>query len=222
MTTALALGALSRGALFPEPGPAHDWLRHELDGAEYRPSLVERFWHAVQDVFDRVRDATVGAGGFDPVVAVVVLVLLVVLAAFVLSRLRANPSAAGADRAVFGGSRMSAADHRALAAGALDRADWGSAIVESTRALAAGLFERGLVIEDTGATADEIAARAAQVFPAFRERLQRAALVFDETMYGDRTADAARAREVLDLEQQLRSAAPDNGSRRSPVAAVPR
>ena len=50
---------MTPAALHPGPGPAHDWLRHELDGAEYRPSLVERFWHAVQDLFDRVRDATV-------------------------------------------------------------------------------------------------------------------------------------------------------------------
>jgi hypothetical protein len=209
-------------ALFPQPGPAHDWLRHELDGSEYRPSLVERFWHAVQDLFDRVRDATVGGGGFHPLVAGVALVLLVLLGAFVLSRLRANPLAGGEDRSVFAGSRMSAADHRALAAQALDGEDWGTAVVESTRALAAGLFERGLVVEDTGATADEIAARAGQVFPQTRERLARAALVFDETMYGDRAADRGRAHEVTDLEQELRSAAPTGAGDHGPVVAVPR
>ena len=161
----------SVAALFPDPDPARAWLRRELDRPEYRPSLVARFWHAVQDLFDRVRDATVAGGGFNPVVALVVLGLLVCLAALVLSRLRANPAAPGGDRAVFTASRMSAADHRALADQALDREDWDMAVVESTRALASGLFERGLVVEETGATADEIAARAVGVFPAARERL---------------------------------------------------
>ena len=208
--------------LTPGPGTAREWLRDELSKREYQPSLTERFWQWVQDLFDRVRDATAAVGGFDPVLAVLLLVALVALAAFVLSRLRPNPAAPTGDRAVFAAARLAASDHRELAQDALDRGDWDSAVVESTRALAASLFERDLVPEDQGATAHEISAGAAHVFPSARERLDRAALAFDETMYGDRRADEPRAREVADLELELRTTAPAPHHRGASAPAVPR
>ena len=146
----------------------------------------------MQDLFDTVRDASVGAGGFNPFVALVLLALVVALAAFVLSRLRANPAGGAPAGAVFTAQRMSAADHRALAERALARGDWDTTVVESMRALAAGLFERGLVVEETGATAHEISATAAQSFPAARDRLDLAAASFDETRYGGRPAGGTR------------------------------
>ncbi len=160
-------------ALSPGPGTARDWLRDELSRREYQPTLSERFWHWVQDLFDRVLDASVGAGAFNPFVALVVLALVTALAAFVLSRLRANPAGEAPAGALFTSERMSAADHRALAERAVARGDWDTTVVESMRALAAGLFERGLVVEETGATAHEISATAAQSFPAERDRLER-------------------------------------------------
>ena len=208
--------------LTPGPGTAREWLREELSKREYQPSLSERFWQWVQDLFDKVRDATVAAGGFDPVLALAVLVVLVALAAFVLSRLRANPTAPPGERPVFAAAPLSAADHRELARVALERGDWDAAVVESTRALAANLFERGLVAEDAGATAHEISARAGLVFPSARDGLEGAALAFDETRYGDRRADEASAREVAALEQALRTATPAPRPGRGPVPAVPR
>jgi Domain of unknown function (DUF4129) len=218
--TSPALAALD--ALFPGPGTARDWMREELSGREYRPSLSERFWHWVQDLFDRVRDASVGAGGFNPVVALIILALVIALAALVLSRLRANPAGETTAGALFTEARMSAADHRALAQRALTRGDWDTTLVESMRALAAGLFERGLVVEETGATAHEISATAGQSFPAEQDRLERAAVSFDETRYGERPATEPGAREVLALEEELRSASSSRGAFTGPVAAVPR
>ncbi len=176
----------------------------------------------MQDLLDGVRDATVAAGGFNPFIAFGVLLVLVALAAFVLSRLQRNPAAQARGDAVFTEARRSAADHRGLARTAFDGGDWDTAVVESTRALAAELFERGLVAEEVGATADEIAARAALVFPDAGDRLVRAALVFDETRYGDRHADEARARELAALDEELRAATPQAGGPRRPVPAVPR
>jgi hypothetical protein len=215
-----ALAALD--ALFPGTGTARDWMREELSGREYRPSLSERFWHWVQDLFDRVRDASVGAGGFNPVVALIILALVIALAALVLSRLRANPAGETTAGALFTEARMSAADHRVLAQRALARGDWDTTVVESMRALAAGLFERGLVVEETGATAHEISATAGQSFPAERDRLERAAVSFDETRYGERPATEPGAREILALEEELRSASSSRGAFTGPVAAVPR
>jgi Domain of unknown function (DUF4129) len=209
-------------ALVPGPGTAREWLREELSRREYQPSLSERFWHWVQDLFGRLHDATLGAGGFNPVVALVLLALLMALVAFVLSRLRANPGGDASAGAVFTETRMSASDHRAQAQGALARGDWGTAVVETMRALAAGLFERGLVVEERGATAHEIVATAARSFPAQRDRLERAAVSFDETRYGDRPAEEAAAREIVALEEELRSTHSQRGQDTSPVAAVPR
>ena len=209
-------------ALVPGPGTARDWLREELSRREYQPTLSERFWHWVQDLFDRVRDATVGAGGFDPVVALVLLALVTALAAFVLSRLRANPGGEAPAGAVFTEKRLSAADHRGLAQGALSRGDWDTTVVEAMRALASGLFERGLVVEESGATAHEISATAAESFPTERDRLERAALTFDETRYGEQAARESGAREILALEEDLRSAPPRPAASAGPVAAVPR
>jgi hypothetical protein len=218
--TAPSLAALD--ALFPGPGTARDWMREELSGREYQPSLSERFWHWVQDLFDHVYDASVGAGGFSPVVALVILALVIALAAFVLSRLGRNPGGQTTAGPLFTEARSSAADHRALAHRALARGDWDTTVVESMRALAAGLFERGLVVEETGATAHEISATAAQSFPAERDRLERAAVSFDETRYGERPATEPGAREILALEEVLRSAPSGRGNFTGPVAAVPR
>jgi hypothetical protein len=209
-------------ALSPGPGTARDWLRDELSRREYQPTLSERFWHWVQDLFDRVHDASVGAGAFNPFVALVVLALVTALAVFVLSRLRANPAGEAPAGALFTTERMSAAGHRALAERAVARGDWDTTVVESMRALAAGLFERGLVVEETGATAHEISATAAQSFPAERDRLHRAAVSFDETRYGGRPAGQPVAREILTLEEELRSTPARRGATAGPVAAVPR
>ena len=209
-------------SLSPGPGTARDWLRDELSRREYQPSLSERFWHWVQDLFGKVLDASVGAGAFNPFVALVILALVTALAAFVLSRLRANPAGEAPVGPVFTTERMSAADHRALAERAVARGDWDTTVVESMRALAAGLFERGLVVEETGATAHEISATAAQSFPAERERLERAAASFDETRYGGRLAGEPDAREILALEERLGTTPARRGARAGPVAAVPR
>ena len=219
---AVVVRAASGDALLPAPGPARAWLRQELSGPEYHRSLIERISQTVQDFFDRIREATLGAGGFHPVAATVVLVVLVVLGAVVLSRLRANPAVPSSERALFPERRLTAADHRALARRALESGDWDTAVVESTRALASSLVERDLVLEDPGVTADEITARAAQLFPHAGDRLRRLALVFDETMYGGRRADERRAHEVAALEHELQGATPARNGGRGVVTAVPR
>lgn len=209
-------------ALTPGPGTARDWLREELARRDYQPSLVERFRTAVGDLLDRLSRAASSINGFSPLVAVLVGLVLVAGAVFLLSRLRANPGGGSETRSVFARTRLSAAEHRATALRALDAGDWDEAVVEATRALAAGLFERGLVGEEPGATAHELLGAATRSFPAYADRLEQAAAVFDETRYGDRPADEPRARSVIDLDEQVRAADPRTGVRTGPVAAVPR
>jgi hypothetical protein len=95
-------------------------------------------------------------------------------------------------------------------------------VIESVRALASGLVERDLMAEQSGVTVHEISRRAADLFPSHRSRLETMSAVFDETRYGDRAADEAHARDVVELEAELRSRNPDGASARGPAVVVPR
>lgn len=216
----IALGAAPT-ALFPDPGTAREWLGRELSRPEYQESLADRFarW------FDRILNAAGevgGAGGLNPVVALVLLALLVGGIALVLSRLRANPTSGAAGSAVFSEARLTAEEHRRRAHTALSRQGWGEAVIEAVRALAADLVERGLVPEQSGVTVHELSDRATALFPAHAQRLEATARVFDETRYGDRTADGHQAREAVQLEEELSGRSPETGGPRTPVSAVPR
>ena len=208
--------------VFPEPGPARDWVRDELAQPEYRESLLERVSRWFEDLFDDVESATVAAGGLDPMVAVVLLALVLGALALALSRLRANPAPSAADEAVFAETRQTAEEHRRRARTALDRRQWDEAVVEAVRALASTLFERGLMPEQPGVTVDEITGHASRLFPASRSRLEDVAVVFDETRYGEHPADEARAVAAADLEVELSTAHPATGAAPSPAPAVPR
>lgn len=208
------------GALFPDPGTAHDWLREELSRPEYQESLVERFNRWFNHLLDSILSST--GAGLNPVVALVALALLAAGVAFALSRLRANPTSGAQDAAVFSEARQSAEEHRRRAHAALDQEQWGEAVVEGVRALAAGLLERGLMPEQQGVTVHEISERAGALYPGSEARLEAMSLVFDETRYGDRPADEHRARAVVDLELDLGTRSPERASVSGPVSAVPR
>jgi hypothetical protein len=211
---------VATGALFPDPDTAHDWLRRELSRAEYRESLSERFSRWFNNLIDDLAAATQGHG-LSPVAALVLLALLAGGIALVLSRLRANPAPAGASAAVFSEARQTADEHRRRADAALQREEWGEAVVEAVRALAAGLVERGLMPEQSGVTVHEISERAGELFPREVQGLEAMSLVFDETRYGDRPPDEGRAREVVELERELGTRTPESGARGTTIA-VPR
>ena len=210
------------GALFPDPGTGRDWLREELSRPEYQEGLLERVSRWFRSLLDGVQEAAASSGGFSPLVGIVLLVVLVAVGAFLLSRLGANPSRAEADGQVFTETRLDAQEHRRRATAALERSDWDEAVVESVRALAAGLFERGLVQENDQVTVHEVTEGAAALFPNLRERLAEVGEVFDATRYGDRAADEAPARAAAALEAEVARSTPGTTTGQGPVAAVPR
>lgn len=207
-------------ALFPDPGTGRQWLREELSRPKYRESLVDRFNRWFDELVAGLQD--VGNVGLDPVLALVLLVLLGAAAAFLLSRLRANPVSAERSAAVFAEARLSAAEHRRLAGSALGDGRWDEAVVEAVRALASGLFERGLVEEHTDVTVQELIAGTSRFFPQHRERLTRVGRTFDATRYGGRAAHEAEARDAVALELELSTRPPEDDPSRGPVVAVPR
>jgi hypothetical protein len=76
--------------------------------------------------------------------------------------------------------------------------------------------------EQSGVTVHEIGWRAAELFPAHQRRLETMTAVFDETRYGERAADEARAREVVALEAELGALGPEGSGARGPALVVPR
>ncbi len=209
-------------ALSPDPDQARRWLEDELSRRDYQESLLERFGRWFDDLMDTIRDATGQVGLMNPVLATVLLVVLAGLLAFALSRLRRSVAVTGQASTVFSEKRQSAEDHRRSAHDALEQSRWDDAVVESVRALASGLVERGLLPEQADLTVHELTERAAQLYPSLAARLRSTGVAFDETRYGDRPADEVRAREAVALDLETSRRAPEESGIRGPVSAVPR
>jgi Domain of unknown function (DUF4129) len=216
------LHSATPGSLFPDPGSAREWLRDELARPAYQEPLLERFARWFNELVDSARDAAGQSDGLSRLVALVLLALLVVGVAAALSRLRANPAQPRSGTALFSEAPETAEEHRRRADAALRDEQWDAAVIESVRALASGLVERDLMAEQSGVTAHELTGRAAELFPRHRSRLETMSTVFDETRYGDRAADEASAREVVELEAELGSGIPEGAGARGPAIVVPR
>jgi len=207
-------------SLRPEPGPARAWLERELSHAEYhQESLTDRLLRLFGRLLDWVTTRASGAGGLSFSVAVVVAVVALAVALAVLPRLRRTPLAES-DRSPLSVGPTTATEHRARAEAALADGDPARAVVEAMRALARRMVDRGVLDDLPGSTAHEIAASLGSAFPERRERLARAADSFDAVQYGDGSALPEEARELLDLEADLRRARPTLGA--TPAGAVPR
>ena len=220
----LPLTVAVRGALHPDPDQARTWLERELTRPEYQPGLAERFWSWVGHVWDRLTWLAGGASDLSTATAVVLLVLLLALVAVAATRLRREP-AARRDAAVLLEARETSPDeHRTRAFAALQEGRYDDALVEAFRALASRSLRRGLVDERPALTAHELAADLTAAFPDRAPDLVEAAALFDRVFYGHQQATSDAVRDVLALDDALRTARP---ARRTPTgprpdAAVPR
>lgn len=191
--------------------------RDELSKPIYhrQESLTLRILHAISDWLNRVfQSASALPGGWWSLVALAALAVIVI--AVVLAgtgpvrrtRRRRRELAAG------GGAR-SARDHREAARRLAEAGDFGAAVCEMVRAIAAELDERGVLLPRAGRTADEFAAEAGQAIPAQARGLREAALLFDEIRYGQRPGTEAGYQRVRDLDVVVRASA----GRTEPVMA---
>lgn len=192
--------------LEPTPEEARDALRDELLRPEYRES----------DLLQRIRDwlaerftgptRTPDASGFavaQSIASWVVLIVLVLVLAWLLSRARWSRSEAAARRSLFGEEVVSAADLRRRAEQALAEGRHADAVVDGYHALALRQIEVGVIEDVPGATAGEVARALAVELPARGSEVLAVAHHFDEVMYGERPTDADRARGVLALDDEL-------------------
>ena len=86
--------------------------------------------------------------------------------------------------------------------------DHAAAIIESVRAIAVELEERGVLPPRVGRTANEFAAEAAQPLPGHAAGLREAARLFDDVRYGERAGTAAGYQQVRELDVAIRAAKP--------------
>jgi len=194
--------------------------RTELSKAIYHPGvpITERIEEAI-DRFLNSAGVTVPAGWW----AIVALAALLVIAiAAVLAWI--GPVRRSRSRAMdplLSPGQLSARDHRQTAERMAAAGDYAIAIVESVRAIAMELEERGVLAPRMGRTADEFAAEAGQPLPAHATGLRAAARLFDEVRYGQRAGSAAGYQQVRELDAAIQATKPSVPAEPSMAASAP-
>jgi Domain of unknown function (DUF4129) len=180
-------------------GAGQQLARSELSKRVYHPgvSLAGRVELALAHLLQSAQGAVPGGWW-----AVVALTALAVLAAAAILRWIgpvARPRArAGAP--LLPDRPLSARDHRDEGERLAAAGDFAGAIVESLRAVALDLEERGLLRPRVGRTAGELAVEASVPMPGQAARLREAARLFDEVRYGGRSGTLAGYRRLRDLD----------------------
>jgi hypothetical protein len=179
--------------------------RAELSKEMYHPrvSLSEWIDRAINDLLNGAT-ATVGRAGLAVFAAVLAVAIVMVMAwigpvARSRSRGRIPLLAAG---------QLSARDHRQQAERMAGAGDYTAAIIESVRAVAVDLEERGILPPRVGRTADEFAAEASRPLPDHAANLLAAARLFDGVRYGQQAGTAAGYQQVRELDAAIQAARP--------------
>jgi hypothetical protein len=185
---------------------AHEAAAQELGKPIYpRPSLTERLSEWVNELIYRIiaEGSTVPGGWFT----ITVLLLLLTVAAVVTVRIarRAMRTDRGGQVTLFGGTELSAAEHRAAAEQCAAAGDWAAAIRHRLRAVARHLEQTGVLAPVPGRTATELARDAGRSAPGLQSELDAAATVFNDVTYGERPGTEAAYRMVAALDDHLRS-----------------
>jgi hypothetical protein len=193
-----------------DPDDARAAAAKELSDPAYRaaePSFMD-------DVFTRIgrwfADVLSALGGGSGSVGLLVLLVLAI-AVFAVIRLRVGRlgRARRAGGLVFpAGATHSAQDYRRAAESAAARGDFAVAVRERFRAIVRELEVRGVLDERSGRTVDECAAQAGQRLPDRAADLRAAATVFDDVVYGGRTATEAAYRDLAALDAGIQAARP--------------
>jgi hypothetical protein len=187
-------------------GAQHD-ARRELSKAIYHRSgdpWPVRALHWFSHLLGRLLSATARHAPAGDVGALALVVVIVALIGLVIWRVGV-PRRTPASEALFADvSRLTAADHRALADAAAARGDWHAAVVERMRAIARELEERGVVDDRPGRTATEVAAQAGVQLPDHADRLRAAASTFNDVAYGEAPAGPAQVAVLVAADEVVR------------------
>lgn len=196
--TALAGPSFAGGGPLIRRRPAQILARHELD----KVSIWMRILHDIEKLFST--SASVVPGGWFGLVVlgVLVAVLVIVVLSWVRPaggrRLRSGP--------VLGDKPRTTADYRRAAARFAAAGDYGQAIVEGVRAVAAELEERKILPPRPGRTADELAIEAGAELPGLAAELRTVTRLFDDVRYGDKPGTQAGYELVGQVGERVRTA----------------
>jgi hypothetical protein len=190
--------------LVPTPDEARTKLRRELLRPEYNEqNLVQRVLTWLERQLGNGLDAAADAPPLSTLAAMVILVGLVALLGWLLSRARRTARSRDDTRAVLTDEVISADQLRARAEAALAEGRHEDAVVDAFRAVATRQVERGRLADTPGATAHEVALALGREFPHLRERVDGCGALFDAVLYGDRPATSTQAASVLALDDEL-------------------
>ncbi|WP_433788104.1 DUF4129 domain-containing protein [Actinomycetospora sp. CA-101289] len=182
--------------------PARELAREELARQEYRDAQPDPVLAAVQWLARRIADLLRAAAGVSPGGGwglLVLLVLVVVVVIVVRRRFGPTLRSAAVAGTVLGATELPAAEHRRLADGHAAAGRYDDAVRERMRAIVRALEERTVLEPRRGRTATDAAREGGRALPGAAADLREAAHLFDETVYGGRsagTAGDARLREV--------------------------
>jgi hypothetical protein len=191
----------------------HQLARTELSKAIYHPGvpITERIEQAIER-FLNAAGVAVPVGWWAIVALAALLVIAIAAVLAWIGPVRRSRSRA--TEALLSSGQLSARDHREKAEGMAAAGDYAAAIIESVRAIAVELEERGILEPRVGRTADEFAAEAGQPLPGHAAGLRAAARLFDDVRYGERAGTAAGYQQLRELDAAIRAARPA-------VSAVP-
>jgi hypothetical protein len=181
--------------------------RTELSKAIYHPGvpITERIEQAIERFLNGA-GVTVPVGWWAIVALAALLVIAIAAVLFWIGPVRRSRSRA-MDPLLSSG-QLSARDHRQKAERMAAAGDYTAAIIESVRAIAVDLEERGVLAPRVGRTAGEFAAEASGPLPGHAAGLREAARLFDDVRYGERAGTAAGYQRVRELDVAIQAARP--------------
>ena len=201
--TQWAAGAVPGGGVTRQQGQR--LARAELSKQMYHPGtpLTERIEQAIARLLNH---AVVGADVTWLIVLAAVLAIVIVVVMGWIGPVARSRSRGRAP--LLAPSRARARDHRQQAERMAAAGDYAGATIESVRAIAVELEERGILAPRPGRTADEFAAEASRPLPDHAASLMAAARLFDDVRYGERAGTAAGYQQVRDLDVAIQAARP--------------
>jgi hypothetical protein len=198
--------ALLRAADLPGRDEARDAARRELSRPAYREAQPPWYLRLLLWLKDKLNELLARAseqvpgGGWGLLVLSLLVALLV---AVVVVRLRPTTRSAGGMALFEGTTGLTAAEHRARAERAASAGDYAEAVQERFRAVVRELESRGVLDVRPGRTADEVAREAGTALPVLADGLMRGARLFDDVRYGGRAGDEPAYRVVVELDEQV-------------------
>jgi len=195
-------------SLNPTPPEAREWLKQELQGAEYRSPWLDSVLRWVSDRLNGLIDGIRTLTGLSPLITALLALAVIALLVWILPRVRREPVAARVPGAVLEDLTLTSRHYRDLASLSLQEGRYDDAVLDGFRAIAKDMSDRRVLDDAPGRTAHEVSVALARPFPSQAERLARAADLFDSVRYGHRRVNEAQARQIQQLDAELVTARP--------------